>query len=218
MLSDNIKRMLEFLDTSALKTADPPDAQPLQVVRRVRTGKRGRPKVEIDHGFLEEAVNGVNAGPRRISTALHVSARTVRREILAHGLAEPAQPLFEEHENEDGTTTCVRNHPPPKEQTLSDEELDTLVYDILQVFPQAGKSIIHGAIRSQGHVVTGERLSASYLRVHGAPAPFGSKPIERRTYSVAGPNSLWHHDGQHGKPSLLLLRCACLGSYDVYQA
>lgn len=43
-----------------------------------------------------------------------------------------------------------------------------------------------------------ERIIESYLRVYGTPGVFGDRAIHRRVYTVAGANSLWHHDGQHG--------------------
>ncbi|THH13742.1 hypothetical protein EUX98_g9686, partial [Antrodiella citrinella] len=49
-----------------------------------------------------------------------------------------------------------------------------------------------------GHHVPRERLTLSYARVHGTPGIFGARTIHRRQYNVAGANSLWHHDGQHG--------------------
>ncbi|KAJ3001057.1 hypothetical protein NUW54_g6678 [Trametes sanguinea] len=42
------------------------------------------------------------------------------------------------------------------------------------------------------------RVAAAYVRVRGAPAIFGRRIIVRKKYQVAGPNSLVHHDGQHG--------------------
>jgi hypothetical protein len=52
-------------------------------------------------------------------------------------------------------------------------------------------------LQSQGFYVTRQRIIDSFLRVNGAPAEFGRQRIERRPYSVPGPNSLWHHDGNH---------------------
>ena len=48
-------------------------------------------------------------------------------------------------------------------------------------------------------------IRASYERVHGAPASLINRPIERQVYHVAGPNSLCHHDGQHGPFSFVLV-------------
>ncbi|KAJ7900776.1 hypothetical protein B0H13DRAFT_1560470, partial [Mycena leptocephala] len=38
----------------------------------------------------------------------------------------------------------------------------------------------------------------SLLRIDPVQRVFQRITIRRRTYSVPGPNSLWHHDGQHG--------------------
>jgi len=52
-------------------------------------------------------------------------------------------------------------------------------------------------LQSQGFYVTRQRIIDSFLRDNGATAEFGRQRIERRPYSVPGPNSLWHHDGNH---------------------
>lgn len=70
--------------------------------------------------------------------------------------------------------------------------------EILEVFPNFGRRMLAGCLHTMGHNVPRDRITASYLRVHGAPALFGDRSIERREYFVAGANSLWHHDGQHG--------------------
>ncbi|KAJ3832090.1 hypothetical protein F5878DRAFT_511805, partial [Lentinula raphanica] len=57
--------------------------------------------------------------------------------------------------------------------------------------------MINGHLRHLGHHVPRDRIRASYERVTGAPAYLTSRPVQWRTYHVAGPNSLWHHDGQH---------------------
>lgn len=59
--------------------------------------------------------------------------------------------------------------------------------------------MIYGHLHSNGHRVPRERIAAAYIRVHGTPGTFAGRRIHRKVYNVAGPNSLWHHDGQHGK-------------------
>ena len=61
--------------------------------------------------------------------------------------------------------------------------------------------MLFGRLKAAGYHVPVERIAASYLRVHGAPGSFGGRAVHRRAYHVAGANSLWHHDGQHGKPT-----------------
>jgi hypothetical protein len=70
---------------------------------------------------------------------------------------------------------------------------------VLELFPNFGRQMLDGHFRFLGHHVPRSRILESYARVHGAPTTmFGAKRIQRRVYSVPGPNSLYHHDGQHG--------------------
>jgi hypothetical protein len=88
--------------------------------------------------------------------------------------------------------------------TISDADLDSLLASILQTFPNFGRRMLKGRLRVLGHRVPRERIAASYLRVHGSPGSFGGCFIHRKPYLVAGANSVWHHDGQHGlHPPLL---------------
>ncbi|KAJ7796811.1 hypothetical protein B0H14DRAFT_2390310, partial [Mycena olivaceomarginata] len=61
-----------------------------------------------------------------------------------------------------------------------------------------GRSMISGRLKAAGHRVPRDRIAACYLRIHGTPGHFGAHFIHRTPYHVAGANSLWHHDGQHG--------------------
>ncbi|KAG8711825.1 hypothetical protein FRC09_020395 [Ceratobasidium sp. 395] len=55
-----------------------------------------------------------------------------------------------------------------------------------------------GYLKSLGLTIPRERVRQALEEVRGAPAAFGARPIHRTVYRVPGPNSLWHHDGQHG--------------------
>lgn len=88
----------------------------------------------------------------------------------------------------------------PVVSRITDQELDGLLVSILQSFPTYGRRMIAGHLTTFDHYrVHGERIRASYRRVHGTPGVFGGRRIHRRRYKVPGANSLWHHDGQHGK-------------------
>ncbi|KAG8916566.1 hypothetical protein FRC02_003747 [Tulasnella sp. 418] len=80
----------------------------------------------------------------------------------------------------------------------SDDELDDAVRRLRIHYPTSGLSMLHGSFRAMGHNVPRERLRQSLLRIDPVERVFGRLKIKRRTYSVPGPNSLWHHDGQHG--------------------
>jgi hypothetical protein len=81
----------------------------------------------------------------------------------------------------------------------SDDELDSAILEHRTQFPRAGISMIHGHLRSLGQNVPQERISESLRRIDPVGRVFQRHIIERRAYSVAGPNALWHHDGQHGE-------------------
>ncbi|KAJ7730009.1 hypothetical protein DFH07DRAFT_781776 [Mycena maculata] len=51
-LQTSISDMVTALDLACHESMDPPDGGPLVVTRRVRTGRRGRPRIEIDAQFL----------------------------------------------------------------------------------------------------------------------------------------------------------------------
>ncbi|GBE88207.1 hypothetical protein SCP_1300210 [Sparassis crispa] len=100
---------------------------------------------------------------------------------------------------------------------MSDVQLDRAVGDILQVFPEFGRKMIDGHLKSQGHNVPRNCVEDSYAHVHGAPAIFGSRrPLVRRKYSVPGPLSLVHHDGQHGLIHFKLITHCFIDGYSRF--
>jgi hypothetical protein len=133
-----------------------------------------------------------------MSLPVKVSARTIRKNTLHHGLVEPGEPLFTQYTLDDGSATRVWQ---PRNQgfsSITDADLDAVVFDILQSFPNYGRAMVSAELLRRGHRVQRRRARTAYVRVHGAPRIWGQRTIPRRPYSVAGPNSLWHHDGQHG--------------------
>lgn len=62
--------------------------------------------------------------------------------------------------------------------------------------------MIHGHFRSLGHNVPQSHISESLQRIDPIGRIFRHHIIERKAYSVASPNTLWHHDGQHGKMNI----------------
>ena len=83
--------------------------------------------------------------------------------------------------------------------TLSDQELDGLIAHLRLHYPRAGITTTHGMLRRIGHRLSRERVRAALLRVDPVCRTFERIRIQRCTYRVAGPNALWHHDGQHGE-------------------
>lgn len=126
--------MLQDLDEAANQSTDPPSAPALIVAQRVKTGRRGRPKVTIDPTFLAQALQ--LRGPAHIAPIVRCSSRTVKRHALEHQLVQPGLPVFTSTTQEDGTVVRTRTSTAPVEDALSDAQLDTIIRAILEViFP-----------------------------------------------------------------------------------
>ncbi|KAJ7303558.1 hypothetical protein DFH08DRAFT_918786 [Mycena albidolilacea] len=82
---------------------------------------------------------------------------------------------------------------------ISDDELDMLLLRLRTHYRRAGLSMLNGMLRRLGHRVPTERVRQSLLRIDPVRRIFERIRIRRREYRVLGPNSLWHHDGQHGE-------------------
>ncbi|KAF8127798.1 hypothetical protein K438DRAFT_1463904, partial [Mycena galopus ATCC 62051] len=82
--------------------------------------------------------------------------------------------------------------------SISDDDLDMLLLRLRTHYRRAGLSMLNGMLRRLGHRVAVERIRQSLLRIDPVRRIFERIHIRRREYCVLGPNSLWHHDGQHG--------------------
>ncbi|KAK7019381.1 hypothetical protein VNI00_018094 [Paramarasmius palmivorus] len=196
-ITNNIHSMMNVLDETARRLSDIPDSETLPVVHRVKTGKPGHPKVEINKQVLQEALL-LRGGPGSLALPFGCCSRTIRRRALDMGLAEPGHPVYVEQTNADGTVSRTYTSSTAAVSNLSDDDLDQLVFDFLRTFRNFGLRMIRGRLLADGHRVPRSRIKASFLHVNGTPNVFGHREIHRQPYRVAGANSLWHHDGQHG--------------------
>ncbi|KAF5365121.1 hypothetical protein D9757_015508 [Collybiopsis confluens] len=198
----------------------------LEVVWKEKLGNRGRPRIVIDRDFLAWAYRlRSSAG---IARFLGISRTTVRQALLDYNIASPGLPPFPVEDDEpsvvpefiqgssgDHYTTSV-----PVSQTLAgpannathssrpsdasylssidDEALDMEIRRLHMAFPRAGLRMLDGMLRQGGIIVPQDRISLSLYRVDPVKRVFDRVRLKRRGYSVPGPNSLWHHDGQHG--------------------
>ena len=97
---------------------------------------------------------------------------------------------------------------------ISDEDLDSLVTIFVSQFPSAGQKSVAGYLQSQGHHIQRWRIRDSLLRVDPWGVEQRSRRIlHRRKYTVPGPNSLWHIDGNH---KLIRWRIVVHGGIDGY--
>nr|VWO95326.1 Zn(2)-C6 fungal-type domain-containing protein [Ganoderma boninense] len=82
--------------------------------------------------------------------------------------------------------------------SIDDDDLDQLLIILRSHYRRAGVSVLDGMLRALGYHVTRARLRQALLRIDPVRRVFERIRIRRREYKVAGPNALWHHDGQHG--------------------
>lgn len=81
---------------------------------------------------------------------------------------------------------------------ITDADLDTTVRMLRHHYSRAGITMLDGLLRALGYHIPRSHIRESLLRIDPVQRVFERIRIRRRVYSVPGPNSLWHHDGQHG--------------------
>ncbi|KAJ7178252.1 hypothetical protein C8R46DRAFT_1329376 [Mycena filopes] len=179
---------------------------------------------DIDPGFLQWAYSLRSTSS--IARFLGLSRPTVRSVLLAYGIAVPREqpsalashipdPIADgSNEEEDylvdpGSETqqpdagpSISSYTGPL-SSISDDELDELLIRLRQHYRRAGITMFDGMLRRLGHHVPRERIRQALIRVDPVQRVFQRITIRRRTYHVPGPNSLWHHNGQHGTLSFL---------------
>lgn len=150
---------------------------------------RGRPKllVNLDHVELLQ-----NAGYTWIDIAkvFKISRSTLWRRITESGM-------------------CIDNY-----TDISDADLDSVVANTQIHFPNMGLRLLQGHLKTMDIKIQRKRLRESFQRINKFNSTMRwHQPIARRTYSVPGPNSLWHIDGHH---SLIRWRFVVHGCIDGY--
>ncbi|KAJ7145457.1 hypothetical protein C8R46DRAFT_1167479 [Mycena filopes] len=198
------------------------------LIQTVATGRPGRPAIDIDPDFLRWAYSqrttasihhflGVSRSTVRSALLRHGIATPQSNPFPpAPSLPEPESAPV--HEGEDDLLDpmipvpaelppevehLASNNPPISSYTgplseLSDDDLDILLLRLRSHYRRAGLAMLDGMLRRLGHRIPRERVRQSLLRIDPVRRIFERIRIRRRVYSVAGPNSLWHHDGQHG--------------------
>ena len=81
---------------------------------------------------------------------------------------------------------------------ISDAEWDELVVNFVANFPTAAQKQLAGHLSSLGYRIQRFKIRYSLYRVDPWGVQLRShRLLHRRKYKVAGPNSLWHIDGNH---------------------
>lgn len=192
-----------------------------------QTGRRGRPQILFDTDFLAWAYNRRSISA--LARFLGVGRTTLRNALHQHGILGQGRNLAQHSEPdsvipgipEDGSTEIedddyleptdalapvdfLDDMPVPsssmsRHSSISDNELDDLLIRLRSHYRRAGIGMLDGMLRRLGHRVQRERIRSALLRIDPVQRVFERIRIRRRKYSVAGPNALWHHDGQHGE-------------------
>ncbi|TFK60100.1 hypothetical protein BDN72DRAFT_724977, partial [Pluteus cervinus] len=156
-LRQSLSTMLACLEEAAQVSRDPPDVSAIHnpMIATVSTGRRGRPRKEINRSFMEQALE--TSSLAQIARELKCHVRTVRRRAIEIGLREPCPPMFSTTtiDGEDHTVLTTATAPV---STLSDEYLDREVLDILHLFPFFGKRMIKATLLTRGHNVPMPRI------------------------------------------------------------
>ncbi|KAI9535791.1 hypothetical protein NQZ68_040453 [Dissostichus eleginoides] len=83
--------------------------------------------------------------------------------------------------------------------TISDATLDDLIKEIVAGNNQIGPESVRAQLQAQQMWIHRRRVRDSMRRIDPEAAALRamSQRLHRRAYRVAGPNSLWHLDGNH---------------------
>lgn len=138
-----------------------------------------------------EFLRGLRLSWIKIAQYLEISRSTLYRRLDEAGLSRDA-----------------------KYTDIDDASLDRIMLQIKQNFPNDGERLVIGHLTSQGIIIPRARMRASIHRIDPINTALRrSVTVRRRTYSVPGPNSIWHIDGNH---KLIKWRFVIMGGIDGY--
>ena len=82
---------------------------------------------------------------------------------------------------------------------MSNEHLDERLRELVGPNAEIGPNAARARLFGEGILVQRQRVRDSMQRIdpEGAASRAMSHRLHRRVYRVAGPNSLWHIDGNH---------------------
>ena len=168
-LANNLCTLLYELN--ARKTVQLGEARAMETrIEQVSSG--GRPKYIVTREQLE-CLRDTGLSWRKIASFFGIHERTLLRRRAELNLLENFS-------------------------SISDEELDTHIADILRATPFAGESLIRGSLLGRGIFTPRQRVRKrlSVLDAIGR-AVRRRTAIRRRSYNIAAANDLWHMDSNH---------------------
>ena len=146
----------------------------VEPVTVVRTGKRGRPRKQVNPDFLAEALSSHRKITiTKLAQILKMDRGLLTRHLKAHGVMY-------------------------KFTDLSKTELDVLVRSFRAAKPDSGLRYLIGYLRRHGLRIQKRRVHSSVHRVDGLGRILRQRHIiKRQDYKVSRPHALWHVDGHH---------------------
>lgn len=133
----------------------------------------GRPRIDVS-GEQTECLRGLGFTWAIIAVMLSLSRTSLWRKCRVLGI-------------------CDRQY-----TDINDSDLDEVMRDLVTSYPNSGRTILRGHRRRLGIHVQRERARLSMIRVDLVNVCMRRmRVIRRRTYSVSGPNALWHIDGHY---------------------
>ncbi|KAK1153656.1 hypothetical protein AOXY_G29757, partial [Acipenser oxyrinchus oxyrinchus] len=97
---------------------------------------------------------------------------------------------------------------------ISDEELDSLIQQVLSSTPSVVETYISGSIRSRGLRVQRRRIRERLCVIDPVGRAIRRRQaIRRRIYNIRIPNQLWHIDGNHKLASWSFFYHGCVDGF-----
>jgi len=89
-------------------------------------------------------------GPTYLGRLFGTNPHTVQWHALEYGLVEPGHPVYVEYQAEDGTIHRYYTSSTAPMSNIPDDELDNILGQILDVFPDFGHRMITGHLHYLG--------------------------------------------------------------------
>ncbi|KAG1769899.1 hypothetical protein EV702DRAFT_1049554 [Suillus placidus] len=128
-IDNSVHQMISHLDEAAQHSSDPMDAPPLTITHRVSTGDEADPEAALQPG---------------LASVFGVAPHTIRRRALEHGFVQLGPPVYVDYISSDGSTTHIYMLSTAPTSNLSDEELDEITEQVLELFPNLGGRFLMG--------------------------------------------------------------------------
>ncbi|XP_039599028.1 uncharacterized protein LOC120521524 [Polypterus senegalus] len=166
-ISHSLEDLLSFFENME----DSQSSSSTFTTQRRREGGHGLPKILITREQLQIYILRGYTG-QKIADHLGCSVSYIYKRLKKEGLS-----------------------PRSKFSGITDNELDNEVKLLHSQYPNSGTEMISGYLRAKGLIVQRKRIRSSLMRIDPmSTAGRWAQVIQRRSYRVASPNSLWHMD------------------------